>query len=145
MSRARRVGLVLPSVWAGGNALLAAGILVHMLALGGHAPALAILFERDELAAVDPRAVATVDALAILFNACALGLCSLALVASWTPALRAHPRGLCAVVACLVLLQAAGSASHARLGHANLALNVGSAVLSGAGGALAWRGGGRAG
>jgi hypothetical protein len=125
----RKIALFCLGIWAGGNLLLAVGILVTMLLLGTNAPSLFILFSKPEIAALDPKALATINGLAIFANACAAAFCIMALALTW--------RGLChgevwcvrLLVACAVPLQGLGFASDIYFRHKDLVANVVSSVI----------------
>ena len=119
-----KVGAVILSVWSGFNLLLAFGILVAMLAFGQNAPAVSILFSASEVQHIDIRALATVNALAVLFNACAVAYCGLLLVIVWS-GLMARVRWVFWAVACVAAsVQVAGFASDSYLGNANFIANL---------------------
>lgn len=127
--RAMKAGAVCLSLWSGLNLLLAAGILVGITLGGRNAPALSILFTDAAIQAMDPKALATINGLAVFGNACAAGLCLLTLVITWT-ALAARARwAFWALVAALGPVQALGFASDGILGHHNLIANVVSSVI----------------
>ncbi len=124
-----RIGAVLLSVWTGLNLLLAAAILVGLTVLHKNAPAVSILFSDAAIKSMDPKALATINALGVFGNACAAGMCLLALVITWT-ALAARARwAFWVLVAALAPVQALGFASDGLLGHRNLIANVVSSVI----------------
>ena len=62
-------GAIVLSIWSGVNLLLASAILISMTMFGRNAPGLRILFDEAAVRGLDPRGVATVNAIAVLFNA----------------------------------------------------------------------------
>jgi hypothetical protein len=128
------------SLWAGVNLALALAILVRLLALHGHAPALDILFDRADLAQLDPRALATIDGLAVFANGIAAAFCALVLALVWLPLRRGERWALVAVAAATGFVQLIGFACDAFFGHKNLAANTVSAVVLASGLALCARG-----
>jgi hypothetical protein len=78
-----KAGAIVLSIWSGVNLLLAGAILVSMTMLGRNAPGLRILFDEAAVRGLDPRALA-VNAIAVLFNACAFALCILLLYVTWS-------------------------------------------------------------
>lgn len=133
--RPLNIGAVLISLWSGVNLLLALGILVAM-ALGQNPPSVGLVFSDAEVVALDPKALALIRALAVLFNACAVSFCALVLALTWRGVV-AGTRGSVAVVAVASgLLQLSGFWSDAYLGHHNLLANLVSTLILGAGLAL---------
>lgn len=74
-----RTGAIILSFWAGINLLLGLGILFLLLILHKNAPALMILYGDTGANGMDARALATINAFAVVFNACVAGLCNLSL------------------------------------------------------------------
>jgi uncharacterized membrane protein YoaK (UPF0700 family) len=135
-----RAGSILLTVWSGVNLLLALGILVALTFLRQDAPALRILFDPPGIAAMDPKALATVNALAVFGNACAAGFCLLILFVVWTRLAAGSNRAFWALALSAGLVQAFGFVSDSFLDDRNLVANLVSAgvllaglVLSGAG------------
>ena len=124
-----RTGAVLLSLWTVGNLLLALGILFSLLALGKNAPALLILYGTIAPVEIDPRALATINALAVVFNAGAASLCGLSLTVIWAALVRRISWAFWAVTGALSFIQAAGFASDAFLGNRNLTANLASSFL----------------
>jgi hypothetical protein len=117
-------GAILLSIWSGFNLVLATGITIAIVFFGKNAPALSILLDGVSL---EPRVLATVNALAVLCNAVIACFCALVLCVMWSA-----PRqrwAFFALTATLVILQACGFASDAFLGHKNLWANVVSTVI----------------
>ncbi|HXU70340.1 MAG TPA: hypothetical protein VN947_13480 [Polyangia bacterium] len=138
-----KLGALMLSLWSGINLVLAVGILAAMTLGGRHAPALALYVGDAQLRALDPRVVGVVDALAIFGNGCAAAFCALMLFLVWRGITQrlslAWP--VVAVVACW--LQAIGFASDTHIANIDLAVNLGSTALLGAGLALTWLAGRR--
>ena len=137
----KTIAVVLFVVWAGGNLALAAGILIAMVWLGQHAPALTILFGPDETYLLHPKSLATIDAMGILLNAVIVAFCALALVLVARFWRRHDVAAFWSASAALVFVQIAGFVSDSYFGHANLTANLWSsgvlaaAIVSGAGAA----------
>lgn len=125
----RRVGLVLLYLWNGFNFLLAAGIVVAMAAFGVNAPALSILFGDTGIAGLDPRALATINALAILFNACAVGFCGLGLFLTKHSVARGDRKAFWALAGAMLFVQGGGLLSDAYLGNVNWLPNGSSSLI----------------
>lgn len=126
----RKAGAIVLSIWSGVNLLLAGAILVSMTMFGGNAPGLRILFDEAAVRGLDPRALATVNAIAVLFNACALAFCLLMLYVTWSGVAAGVKSAFWALVVAAGALQVFGFGSDAYLGGRNLLANVlSSAVL----------------
>jgi len=124
-----RAGAILLSLWAGFNLVLALSILFMLLVLGKNAPALLILYGDLQPKGVDPRALSTVNALAVMFNACAASICALSLSMIWFAVVRKAIWAFWSVAGCLAFLQAAGFASDTFLGNKDSLANAISSLL----------------
>ena len=125
-----RAGAILLSLWTGFNLVLALGILFMLLVLGENAPALLILYGDLQAEGMDPRALATINALAVMFNACAASICALSLVMIWFAVVRKAVWAFWSLAGCLAFLQAAGFASDTFLGNKDFLGNtVSSSIL----------------
>ena len=124
-----RLGTILLSLWTGLNLALALGILFLMLFMGQNAPCLLILYGDTQGAGMDPRALATINGLAVLLNACAAAICGLSLSIIWVALRRASRWAFWSLMTCLGFLQAAGFASDAFFQHKNLIANICSSLL----------------
>lgn len=114
------------------------------MTLGGrHAPALALYLGDAQLRALDPRVVGVVDAVAIFGNGCAAAFCGLMLVLVWRGIAQRMSLAWPAVAVAACWLQVLGFASDTHIANADLAVNLGSTALLGAGLALTWLAGRR--
>lgn len=124
-----RTGRLLLSIWAGLNLVLAIGIFAAIAVIGANAPALSILFHSSEIVSIEARALLTINALALLFNACAASLCFLVLVIVWSRAFLKSVLLYVGVSGALLLVQLGGFVSDALLGNTNLGANIASSLL----------------
>ena len=62
------------SIWSGINFLLAALILTIVVFLNGNSPILEMVFEKSEIASLDAKVIASLNALTILYNSCSMVL-----------------------------------------------------------------------
>ena len=67
-------GSTILSIWSGINFLLAALILTIVVFLNGNSPILAMVFEKSEIAGLDAKVIASLNALTILYNSCSVVL-----------------------------------------------------------------------
>jgi hypothetical protein len=83
-----RAGVILLTLWMGFKLLVALSILFMLLALGKNSPALIILYGNMQGTGLDPRALATINALAVVANASIATLSILSLVVIWSALMR---------------------------------------------------------
>ncbi len=79
-----KAGSIILSIWSGINLLLASAILASIVFFKTNAPILVMVFEEPEISRLDARAISAVNALAILYNSCAVALSVLALCVIWS-------------------------------------------------------------
>jgi hypothetical protein len=69
-----KAGSTFLSIWSGINFLLAASILTIVVFFNGNSPILALVFEQSEIASLDAKVIASLNALTILYNSCSVVL-----------------------------------------------------------------------
>ena len=69
-----KAGSTILSIWSGINFLLAALILTSVVVFNADSPLLVMVFERSEIASLDARVIASLNALTILYNSCSVVL-----------------------------------------------------------------------
>jgi hypothetical protein len=69
-----KAGSTILSIWSGINFLLAALILTSVVIFNADSPLLVMVFERSEIARLDARVIASLNALTILYNSCSVVL-----------------------------------------------------------------------
>ncbi len=67
-------GSTILSIWSGINFLLAAMILASLVIFNANSPLLVMVFEKPEIASLDARVIASLNALTILYNSCSVVL-----------------------------------------------------------------------
>jgi hypothetical protein len=67
-----KAGTNILSIWSGINFLLAALILTSVVVFKANSPLLVMVFEKPEIAALDARVIASLNALTILYNSCSM-------------------------------------------------------------------------
>ncbi len=67
-------GSIVLSIWSGINFLLATSILTIVVFHIGNSPILALVFEHSEIASLDSKVIASLNALTILYNSCSVVL-----------------------------------------------------------------------
>ena len=69
-----KAGSTILSIWSGINFLLAALILTSVVIFNADSPLLVMVFERSEIARLDAKVIASLNALTILYNSCSVVL-----------------------------------------------------------------------
>jgi hypothetical protein len=67
-----KTGSSILSAWSAINFLLAALILISVVVFRANSPLLVMVFQRSEIAALDPRVIASLNTLTILYNSCSM-------------------------------------------------------------------------
>jgi hypothetical protein len=67
-----KTGSIILTVWSGLNFLLAAMILITVVAFDADSPLLPMVFDAPEISALDPKVVASLNTLTILYNSCSV-------------------------------------------------------------------------
>jgi hypothetical protein len=67
-----KIGSTMLSIWSGINFLLAALILTTLVIFNANSPLLVMVFKQPEIAALDPRVIASLNTLTILYNSCSV-------------------------------------------------------------------------
>ncbi len=67
-----KIGTNLIFIWSGLNFILAALILSSVVVFQSNSPLLGMVFKETEVAALDPRFIASLNALTILYNSCSM-------------------------------------------------------------------------
>ena len=83
-----RAGAILLTVWTGLKLAISLGVLFMLLVLGKNSPALLILYGDAQGKGLDPRALATINGLAVVANASVAALSILSLVVIWVALVR---------------------------------------------------------
>jgi len=73
-------GSIILSIWSGITFFLAALILTLVVVFKENSPILAMVFEKSEIASLDAKVIASLNALTILYNSCSMTLAALALL-----------------------------------------------------------------
>jgi hypothetical protein len=128
MNRSRKAALALLGLWTGLNALVAVYVTVATLA-GRPPPALALLMTERQIRAVDPMAVAVVNAQAVIANPLIVAVCALVMVVAWQGLRAAGRWALWSIAGVLVPVQVFGFVSDGFLGGNNVVANAVSSVL----------------
>ena len=79
-----RAGAILLTLWTGFKLLVALGILFMLLVLRKNSPALLLLYGDIQGKSLDPRALTTINSLAVVANASIAALSILSIVVIWS-------------------------------------------------------------
>ena len=99
-----RAGAILLTIWTGLKLTIALGILFMLLVLGKNSPALLILYGDAQGKGLDPRALATINGLAVVANASVAALSILSLVVIWVALVRGARWAFWSLAATLLFL-----------------------------------------
>lgn len=67
-----KTGSIILSIWNGINFILAALILTSVVVFKANSPLLVMVFEKQEIAALDAKVIASLNTLTILYNSCSM-------------------------------------------------------------------------
>ena len=67
-----KAGSIILSIWSGINFILAALILTSVVVFNADSPLLAMVFEKSEIANLNPRVIESLNTLTILYNSCSV-------------------------------------------------------------------------
>ncbi|HEY4256993.1 MAG: hypothetical protein ACREFF_00305 [Candidatus Udaeobacter sp.] len=99
-----RAGAILLTIWTGFKLTIALGILFMLLVLGKNSPALIILYGDAQGKGLDPRALTTINALAVVANVSIAALCMLSLAVIWGALVRRAVWGFWSLALALLFL-----------------------------------------
>ena len=119
-----KVGSIILSVWSGVNFLLAAAILISIVIFRRDAPILVMVFEKPEISGLDARVIASVNALAILYNSCAVALSVLAVFIIWSGLIDGYRWAFWALLITIGFVEILAFVASAPIGHARWPVNV---------------------
>lgn len=120
---------IILSIWSGINFLLAALILMSVLLFKANSPLLVMVFERSEIADMDPRIIAALNCLTILYNSSAAALSVLALFIIWSDLIKGGKRAFWALLITIGFVQVLAFIASAEVGNARWQVNVVLSVL----------------
>ena len=124
-----RASAVILTFWAGVRLLLALGILAMLLVFRKNAPVLLVLYGDIQGRGVDARALATINALAVLCNAAIAAMCLLSLTVIWCALVRRAAWAVWSLAACVFFLQGASFASDSLLQHRDVLGNAAASAI----------------
>jgi energy-converting hydrogenase Eha subunit G len=123
-----RASAILLTLWTGLSVVLSVGNLFWLLALRHNAPALIILFRDTQGSGIESRALATINALAVVCNAAIAAVSMLSLVTIWSAFVRGAAWAFWSLTFCLSFLQVFRWVSDTIFYHEKLLTNVASSL-----------------
>ena len=124
-----KAGSIILSIWSGINFLLAALILTFIIFFKTNAPILVMVFEKSEIAQLDTRAISAVNALAILYNSCAVALSVMALFVIWSGLINGQRWAFWVLLITIGFVEILAFIGSAAVGNARWQVNVVLSVL----------------
>ncbi len=115
-----RSGTAILTFWAGVRLIIALGILALLLVFHKNAPILVVLYGDMQGSGVDARALATINALAVLCNAAIAAMCLLSLTVIWCALVRGAAWAVWSLAACVFFLQGASFFTDSLVSHPDL-------------------------
>jgi len=130
-------GSIILSIWSGIHGFLASLILAILLFFDGNSPLLVMVFEKSELAGMDPSVIAAMNCLTIMYNSCAVAFSVLALFIIWTNLVHGRKGAFWVLLFGIGFVEVMAFIASAGVGNARWQVNVVLSVLYVAGIGLA--------
>jgi hypothetical protein len=122
-------GSIVLSIWSGLNFLISSLILTIVVFQIGNSPILALVFEKSEIASLDAKVIASLNALTILYNSCAVALSVLALFIIWSGLINGKRWAFWALLTTIGFVEILAFVASAPIGNARWQLYVVLSVL----------------
>jgi hypothetical protein len=122
-------GSIVLSIWSGINFLLAALILTSVVVFNANSPRLVMVFERSEIAALDPRVIASLNALTILYNSCSMVVSVMVWIIIRQNLVNGQKWAFWALLVTIGFVEVMAFIASAQVGHARWQVNVILSVL----------------
>ena len=122
-------GSIVLSIWSGINFLLAAMILASLVIFNANSPLLVMVFEKSEIASLDARVIASLNALTILYNSCSVVLSVLVWLLIRKSLIDGHKWPFWVLLFVIGFVEVMAFIASARVGNARWQVNVVQSVL----------------
>ncbi len=122
-------GSIVLSIWSGLNFLISSLILTIVVFHIGNSPILALVFEKSEIASLDAKVIASLNALTILYNSCAVALSVLALFIIWSGLINGKRWAFWALLITIGFVEILAFVASAEVGNVRWPVNVVQSVL----------------
>jgi hypothetical protein len=124
-----KAGSNMLAIWSGINFLLAALILTSVVVFEADSPLLVMVFQKSEIAALDARAIAALNALTILYNSCSMVVSVLVWIIIRHNLVNGQKWAFWALLATLGFVEVMAFIASAQVGHARWQVNIILSVL----------------
>ena len=124
-----KAGSIILSIWSGINFLLAALILTSVVVFNANSPLLVMVFERTEIAALDSRVIASLNALTILYNSCSVVVSVMVWIIIRQNLVNGQKWAFWALLVTIGFVEVMTFIASAQVGHARWQVNVILSVL----------------
>ena len=128
-SKMLKRGSIVLSIWSGINIFLASIILTIVVFLNGNSPILALVFEKPEIASLDAKVIASLNALTILYNSCSVVLSLLLWLLIHKCLVAGHTWAFWALLFTIGFVEVMAFIASASIGNARWQVNVVQSVL----------------
>jgi uncharacterized membrane protein YozB (DUF420 family) len=122
-------GSTILSIWSGINFLLAAMILASLVIFNANSPLLVMVFEKSEIANLDARVIASLNALTILYNSCSMVLSVMVWMLIRKSLIAGHKWAFWVLLFVIGFVEVMAFIASARVGNARWQVNVVQSVL----------------
>jgi len=124
-----KAGSTILSIWSGINFLLAALILTSVVIFNANSPLLVMVFEKSEIAALDSRVIASLNALTILYNSCSVVVSVMVWIIIRKNLVNGQKWAFWALLFTIGFVEVMAFIASAQVGHARWQVNVILSVL----------------
>jgi len=124
-----KAGSTILSIWSGINFLLAALILTSVVIFKANSPLLVMVFEKSEIAALDSRVIASLNALTILYNSCSVVVSVMVWIIIRKNLVNGQEWAFWALLFTIGFVEVMAFIASAQVGHARWQVNVILSVL----------------
>ena len=122
-------GSTILSIWSGINFLLASLILTSVVIFNANSPLLVMVFEKSEIASLDAKVIASLNALTILYNSCSVVLSVLVWFLIRKSLIAGQKWAFWVLLFVIGFVEVMASIASARVGNARWQVNVVQSVL----------------
>jgi len=119
-----KIGVVVLTISAGFNLLLAAAILVAIICFGKNPPILYVSLGQAETANLSEQVLATFKSLAIYFNSAVATFCLLSIIVIWAALSQGHKWAFCALFITMGISHILAFVADSFIGNKTLVVNI---------------------
>ena len=122
-------GSIVLSIWSGINLLISAAILTIVVFHIGNSPILDLVFEKSDVASLDAKVIASLNALTILYNSCSVVLSVLVWLLIWKSLIAGQKWAFWVLLFVIGFVEVMAFIASAPIGNARWQVNVVQSVL----------------